>query len=238
MNLAKNTTLRAILKGIYIELNFDKNGLIQAYKELHTNYLKDISVDVIKSLVNKSRSTIDGKFKAVLTISRDAIYDTYTDLSLSFEETIANCLNSNKLRHNIRLVICGNIDNDIDTYDDLNECNICKYFTEFYRVPKLKLNVDIDTSDLKMIISHWINNYFFDTILINGVTKFSLYSIADRIEVDESTIRWINGNPYYLDSNSLRQSLNLVNLVATKNNQLANSKLYIINNKYIGNSIL
>lgn len=238
MNLAKNTTLRAILKGIYVELTFDKKGQIQNYKELYTNYLDDVSIDVIKSLVDKSKSTVDGKFKAVLTISRDNIYDAYTDLSLSLEETIANCLNSNKLRYNIKLVICGNIDTDIDTYDELNECNICKYFTEFYRVPKLKLNVDIDALDLKMIISHWINNYFFDTILINGITKFSLYSIADSVEIDESTIRWINGNPYYRDSNSLRQSLNLVNLIATKNNQLADSKLYMINNKYIGNSIL
>ena len=182
---------------------------------------------------------ITGKYKAVLTIPRDNIYFVYRTLNnfqLDFKEAICKCLLSEDLKNNIRLVMYGNYDNDIDAYDELYECNLCKYFASFYRTPKLKLNIDIEIDDLKTIIAHWINNYYFDTILLNGKTEYSLYAIADEIKINPSTVIWIDDIPYYV-INSFKKPLDLINLIATKNNQLSDTAIYTINNTYIGNSL-
>lgn len=239
MKLVKDTTLRAILKGIYIIVDFDSNGIIQSYSEIDTHYLHNIPLETIKSLVNGAVATTTGKYKAVLTIPRDNIYFVYRTLNnfqLDFKEAICKCLLSEDLKNNIRLVMYGNYDNDIDAYDELYECNLCKYFASFYRTPKLKLNIDIEIDDLKTIIAHWINNYYFDTILLNGKTEYSLYAIADEIKINPSTVIWIDDIPYYV-INSFKKPLDLINLIATKNNQLSDTAIYTINNTYIGNSL-
>ena len=240
MIIEKNSTLRALVKGIYLLLTFDNNGVIINFEELNTTYLLDnnITLENIKELVGTSRSNIAMTVKAVLTINRKNLDKAIEYYNNSFNETIINCLKQKT--YLVSLLICGKADN-IDEYDEFFDCNICKYFTEFYRVPKVKLRQNINEDELKTIISVWSEKYLFEDILINGKNEFNILSLCTEHILDTSKLIWKHDEKCYYPYIREKMYLNGFNIkefLFTNNININNNTYYTINKYIISSNII
>lgn len=241
MILVKDTVIRAIINGIYIKVTFNDIGELIDFKELKTDYLKNVTIDEIKEIVGPYKADTYGDYKALLTIKRHDllhVFDIYND---SYERLVANAIKSSEYRKFISFIIAGNINSDIDKFDEYYECNLCKYFTKFYKIPKIKLRNNISEDDLKNIIDSWTEKYFIDYLLINGHEKYSYYDLMETIYAHEDNIIWKAANNRwtpYLNIEGFLTRLQLEEITVTVNENLDPNVLLFLNSKLIANNVL
>lgn len=241
MIFKKDTTIRALIKGIYIKVLFNENGIITDFEELNSNYLKNISLDIIKELIGYAKAKTSGTFKAIITIDRFKYNNCIINNDKSFNEIIIDNLLDPIYRKNIIFVMVGKIDTDKDEYDKLYNCKLCKYFLSFNRTPKIKLVHDMDEKDFLNIISKsWLKYYYFDEILINGSINHDLISLSEIINLKDYTIDWktINNiSNVYLNKDNYLTPLDLKELNITHNDNCKENTISFINNKMIANNV-
>lgn len=240
MIFKKDTTIRALIKGIYIKVLFNENGIITDFEELNSSYLKNVSLDIIKELIGYAKAKTSGAFKAVITIDRLKYNSCIIDNN-SFNEIIIDNLLDPIYRKNIMFVMVGKIDTDKDEYDKLYNCELCKYFLSFNRTPKIKLVHDMDERDFLNIISKsWLKYYYFDEILINGSINYDLISLSKMINLKDYTIDWKTINDMsnaYLNKDNYLTPLDLKELNITYNHNCKENTISFINNKMIANNV-
>lgn len=240
MIFKKDTIIKPIIKGIYISVTFNEDGELTDYKEIETNYLKDISLNLIKSLLGGLKAGKSGKFKAILTIKPENIRNAFNKYSIDFYNLIIQCLTDIEYKKYVSFVMYGYLDN-MDYFDEFYDCSLCKYFLEFNRCPKIKFKNDISIDDVKSIIDTWLDFYFFNDLLINGKEVFSILQLATKhdIYLDDITykINRLNNYDIYICTNEILDSFDLTMHIAQNNVNINENVYYTINNKLVSSNI-
>lgn len=242
MTLNKDTIIKAILKGIYISITFNEFGELIDFKELNTNYLKDISLNTIQQIVNNKKCKTSGTYKACLTIEQDDIYKccNLENINDNFKEIIYSCINDINRINLIKFVICGLID-DTEEYDEMYNCILCPLFSEFKVSPKMKLKFDVNHEDIISILTQWLKVYIFDSILIRTSEdkyEFKIYELCDKYIFNKEDIRY-SSNVLFLPIHGLYKQLNIEEMIALQNttDNLIENSYYMLNGIQVGNNI-
>lgn len=236
----KDTTLKANLFGINVILEFNGQGIINNFKEIDTNYLHNINVDALNELRNDSLSKIAITVKAVLTIKRKMINKSMNKYESSFEQMVYDCLIDEEYKDCVSLVIIGRVD-DVDIYNEFYDCEVCKYFITFNRVPKMKLSTDISKDDLMLIIEKWLDNYLFKDILVNSKIHFDINNVATEYILTKDDITWKYddyGNIYlFISMNHRLYSMKFNDFIITHTENINELTFYKIGNHVITSNI-
>lgn len=241
MIFKKDTVIKPLIIGIYISVTFDKFGDLVSYKEINTNYLKNINIEVIKSLIGNLKAGKSGTFKAVLTIKSKNINICFNKYNESIYKTIVDCLLDKTYKSFISFVIVGYLD-DIDHFDKFYDCTLCKYFLYFDRCPKIKFKVDVNNDEIKLIASKWLDFYLFNSFIINGKDTFKLYDLSEKHYLTEDVIMWKISKfktyiPYICENEGV-YSLYLPAYYFTYNADVPENMYYSIDGKIIANNVL
>ncbi len=236
MILDKNTVIKPLILGIYISVEFNYKGELINYKEIDTDYLKNIDVNVIKDLIGNCKAGTHGVFKAVLTIKPDNLSIIFSKYKISIYQTIADCLYDEQYKKYITFMMFGYMD-DIDHFDKYYDCTLCKYFLNFNRCPKIKLRESINEEEFIMIINKWLDFYLFNKVVINGKEIYDLITLADKQFIIENTIMWkesqLHTYELYICDNVCLSKLYLPTYYLTHDVSVPKNAYYSINNKII-----
>ena len=241
MTIGKDSTLKCNVKGIYVILNFSE-GQCVSFKEENTNLLNDNNVTLshINKIIKNRTTTFVGEVKAVLTIFKKDFKHVYEKSTNDFLQTIMNCIIDENYLTYVNCLIWGYPDG-IDTYDENYTCDLCKLFSTFYKVPKLKLLYSINDKKLKNILYKWLDDVVFNNILIDGKYVFYCYNLLDKYKIQNDTIKWIKRNnnyDLYLNIDNKLLSIDTSLLYATDDNDLIeDNMIYMLKDKLVSHNI-
>ena len=241
MIFKKDTVIKPLIIGIYISVTFNKFGDLVSYEEIDTEYLKNVDIEIIKSLIGDLKAGTSGTFKAVLTIKSKNMNTCFNKYNESIYKTIVDCLLDKTYKAFISFVIVGYLDN-IDHFDEFYDCTLCKYFLDFDRCPKIKFKVDVNEDEIKLVVSKWRDFYLFNSFIIDGKDIFELYSLSEKHYLNEDVIIWKVSKfktyvPYICENESL-YFLHLPTYYFTSNTNITENVYYSIDGKIIANNIL
>ena len=244
INIEKDSVLQANVNGIQVILEFDGNNNIINVEEINGNALieNNINLETINYLKHNDYTEFKGEVKAVITIRKENLYKGLNKLKFGdeFVDYIITYLTTPNLRQHVTLVICGNI-NNIDKFDEAYNCEVCKYFSEFYKLPKIKFKENVDSTNVRFIIDHWLEKYCFDSILLNANDKIDLFQFCNMKKLNPKSLKLIkSGDKYsmYYEENSRLTSINIIYSILTFNSYLEDSSIYYFNNHFIANNIM
>lgn len=243
MIIKNDSRIRAEILGIYISITFDGNNII-SFQDINHVLDNRITIHHIKSLVKKhNTTTYQGSIKCLLTITKKNFKKLYNHIQVdtTFNDLIIKCLLDDDLINNITLLICGTND-DIDEYDELYECNICKYFSNFWRLPKMKLQRTLEHEDIKFLFERWSELYFITSIrnLDMGVfIPIEAFAKYHKITLDDITL--INNDNkllIYITINENKILFDTTTLYMFNNNKITTDNILTFNNKIIAFNII
>ena len=242
--IEKDTVLQANVEGIQVILEFDGNNNIINFEEINGNILleNNITLEDINYLKHTDYSEYKGEIKAILTIRKEHLSYGLKVLKLGdeFVDYVIKYLTNPELKKYVTLLICGNI-NNIDKFDEAYNCEVCKYFSSFYKVPKIKFKDDINESNVKFIIDHWLELYCFNSILLNANDKINLFQFCNIKKLNPASLKLIKSDDkynLYYEENSRLTSISIIYSILTFNSYLENSSIYYFNNHFVANNIM
>lgn len=243
MFIEKDSAIRADILGIYVHITYNGDNVILTVTTNNDKLNSSHHIFQIKHIAEKYNTPYKGTIKCLLTISKNDFKKLYNqiDVNMSFEDLIIKCLLDDELINYITLLVCGTTD-DIDEYDDLYECNICKYFSNFYRLPKMKLKQSIQAKDIQLLFKLWNQQYFVTSIknLTNNtfipISNFVSYHIITLEDID--IINKDNKLLIYITINGNKMLLDINRLFLFSNNKLPENCISMFENEIIDYNIL
>lgn len=223
MNTLITNKIIANIKGIEILLRFNGLGNIVEVKEMRPEpILSHLSFKDYHMFSNFGFSDYDGWVKCVLTIRRENLKNIeFIDENDDFESLVLKYSKIEEYKKYISLVVIDLV--DYKSKED-KECYMCKWFSNFYKVPSLSTSTSLTKYYYSDICDVWLHLYIFDSLIVNNeeINLLNL-NICTELEVNEDELIDIDLNLGF-NINNIYISRN--DYILFKNQMIDKNKIY------------